>query len=440
MIKCSLSKMLLTVLIIISLFFTLYENARAGWKLIDCATETVFWKVWGSSPNDVFLIGREGGSLYHDGFPVVFHYDGTKCTLKYRGTEDEWFHDIWGTSPTNVFVAGQKDYQDQNKSIVYHYNGMDWSIQILEEGGLRGIQGSSTDDIYAVGFDSIYHFDGKSWSPMVCDILNQENSPQLYGVWASSSTDVFAVGKYNNPILHYDGISCSIMDDVEYSLLNAVWGSSSTDVFAVSDYGDIWHYDGKSWTFMESETNKDLFDVWGSSPNDVYAVGFNVILHYDGTEWSPVDTGLESYLNAGEGVWGSSANDVFIASHAGGMLHYDGNPVTTTIQVTTTVPTTTTTPVTTTNPVTTSIYNSTTTTTCVCPILCAYDGDSEEVELLRYIRDNVLTQSPEGQEIIRLYYEWSPAIVQAMEEDEEFKGEVKEIIDGVLPLIEDAVD
>ena len=34
-----------------------------------------------------------------------------------------------------------------------------------------------------------------------------------------------------------------------------------------------------------------------------------------------------------------------------------------------------------------------------------------------------------------MYYEWSPAIVKAMEENEEFEKEVKEMIDGVLVLI-----
>jgi hypothetical protein len=37
--------------------------------------------------------------------------------------------------------------------------------------------------------------------------------------------------------------------------------------------------------------------------------------------------------------------------------------------------------------------------------------------------------------MIRLYYEWSPIIVKAMNEDEEFKAQVKVVIDGVLPLI-----
>ena len=35
----------------------------------------------------------------------------------------------------------------------------------------------------------------------------------------------------------------------------------------------------------------------------------------------------------------------------------------------------------------------------------------------------------------KLYYESSPAIVKAMEEDEAFKKEIKEMIDGVLVLV-----
>jgi hypothetical protein len=64
-----------------------------------------------------------------------------------------------------------------------------------------------------------------------------------------------------------------------------------------------------------------------------------------------------------------------------------------------------------------------------------YGEYSEEVELLRYYRDNVLSHTPEGRELIKAYYQWSPIIVQAMEEDEDFKKEVKEIIDGFLPLL-----
>jgi hypothetical protein len=47
-----------------------------------------------------------------------------------------------------------------------------------------------------------------------------------------------------------------------------------------------------------------------------------------------------------------------------------------------------------------------------------------------------LNKTSEGQELIKLYYQWSPVLVKAMEGDEEFKGEVKRMIDSVLPMIE----
>ena len=91
---------------------------------------------------------------------------------------------------------------------------------------------------------------------------------------------------------------------------------------------------------------------------------------------------------------------------------------------------------------TTTVVGSTTTTTDgqPCPSKTMYGEHSDEVELLRSFRDTVLKKTPEGQEIIRLYYQWSPAIVQAMEEDEEFKEDVREMIDGILGLIEEETE
>ncbi len=70
-----------------------------------------------------------------------------------------------------------------------------------------------------------------------------------------------------------------------------------------------------------------------------------------------------------------------------------------------------------------------------CALLRVYGENSVEVELLRYIRDNILSQNPEGRELIKMYYQWSPVIIAAMENDEEFREEVREIIDEVLGLV-----
>jgi hypothetical protein len=70
-----------------------------------------------------------------------------------------------------------------------------------------------------------------------------------------------------------------------------------------------------------------------------------------------------------------------------------------------------------------------------CSVEELYGGHAKETAQLRYFRDNVLSKTPEGQGLIKLYYEWSPAVVKAMRKDSAFKGNVKELIDGILPLI-----
>jgi len=89
---------------------------------------------------------------------------------------------------------------------------------------------------------------------------------------------------------------------------------------------------------------------------------------------------------------------------------------------------------------TTTISGLTTTTVPPCTTETLYGEYSRQTELLRHLRDNVLTQTSRGQELIRLYYEWSPVIVKAMEEDENFREYVKEMIDGVVELIEIGVE
>ena len=75
----------------------------------------------------------------------------------------------------------------------------------------------------------------------------------------------------------------------------------------------------------------------------------------------------------------------------------------------------------------------------LCPTEQIYGADSEEVTLLRAFRDKVLDKTPAGQQMIRLYYQWSSAIVTSMEGDEAFKVKMKEIIDEALPLIRSLV-
>ena len=105
--------------------------------------------------------------------------------------------------------------------------------------------------------------------------------------------------------------------------MQAVWAVSSKDVWAVGAAGVILHYDGTSWTQVQSTVTFGLNAVWGSGPSDVWAAGASsTVLHYDGSKWNQVATppGYYSY-NA---LSGTSAQDVWLAGPAA-ILHYDGS-------------------------------------------------------------------------------------------------------------------
>ena len=75
-----------------------------------------------------------------------------------------------------------------------------------------------------------------------------------------------------------------------------------------------------------------------------------------------------------------------------------------------------------------------------CTSIDLFGENSAETQLLRHFRDNFLDKFQEGKELIKLYYQWSPVIVRAMEEDEEFKEEVKELFEGILPMIREELE
>jgi len=237
-------------------------------------------------------------------------------------------------------------------------DGWEWQNPLPQGNPLFGIWGSSSSDVHAVGEGgTILHYDGSTWSGMSSGTTTGE----LMSVWGSSSSNVFAVGGYSwwdgitshsaSTILHYDGSSWSEMGSGAPLTLSSIWGSSSSDIYAVGGYwwwsssgGEyethsesvILHYDGSSWSPVLADSGYALQAVWGSSSNDIFAVGgwgdptgtYYIILHYDGTNWSQMGNGTGYTLRA---VWGSSSNDVFAVgdwSNPDGnyyiILHYDG--------------------------------------------------------------------------------------------------------------------
>jgi hypothetical protein len=79
----------------------------------------------------------------------------------------------------------------------------------------------------------------------------------------------------------------------------------------------------------------------------------------------------------------------------------------------------------------------------ICDVLgpeAIYGEHAEETELLRKYRDNVLSKTPEGQELIKAYYKFSPTVTKLLEQRPLLKNKAKAFIDSMLPAIREKVE
>lgn len=268
------------------------EAVPHPWKVVyEDPSTFAFAGVWSSSAMDVFVAGSEG---------AVVHFDGATWTSQVSVTDFVIF-DVWGSSSTNVFAAVGDDDTGLVGAIL-HYDGVSWTQEDIEVPYLAGIWGSSPTDVFAVGrWGTILHFDGQQWSQQASG-----TTETLWDVWGTSSGNVFAVGS-GGTILHYDGTSWSPQASGTSAFLRGIWASSETNAFAVGEGSTggattVLAYDGSSWSVANNGFTAltTLLGVWGRSPTDVYAVG-NGIWRYDGSSWNS-----EAQPSAGLwGIWGS---------------------------------------------------------------------------------------------------------------------------------------
>jgi hypothetical protein len=199
-------------------------------------------------------------------------------------------------------------------------SGLAWSI--VPSGTVNNLYvvwGTSASNVWAVGDQTIVHYDGATWAPVAGG-----SGIVLYSIWGSSASDIWAVGSYagsTGVILHYDGASWSSVPSLSTTQLEytSVSGSSASDVWVAGSGGFISHYDGTSWSFVPIGTRQQLTAVWASSPSDVWVVGYEGMFHYNGTSWAPI-TGMSGEFLA---LSGTSQSDVWAVGHVG-PSHYDG--------------------------------------------------------------------------------------------------------------------
>ena len=148
----------------------------------------------------------------------------------------------------------------------------------------------------------------------------------LWGVWAASPNDAWAVGGTpeggtaadNDIVLHWDGSAWTRVElpgEPRGRAHYKTWGASSDDLYVVGEAGTIWHKQGADWALEgEGLAQSTLFTVTGCSATEVYAVGGRQVLRSDGQSWSQVPIELFNDVN---GVSCKAPGEVAIVGFGG---------------------------------------------------------------------------------------------------------------------------
>jgi hypothetical protein len=269
-----------------------------------------FNAVWGSSADDVWIVGSAGNIIRWDGRALVSVESPTTRSLTA----------VYGNGPDDVWIVGEA-------GVAFHWNGFvfeDYSAS--EDVLLLGVWASGPEDVWMVGTvpnerrGLVRRYDGTEATNSLVPGCNS-----LWEVWGSGPQDVWMVGsspEIAGLALHGDGKSFGRVDFVG-GPLRSVWGSAEEDVWMIPYDSAAQHWDGSMFTEAGEAPDQPMLGAWGSEASDVWSVGLGgAIWHYDGEAWSPSDSGTDVTLWS---VWGSGSDDVWVVGGSGTLLRWRGD-------------------------------------------------------------------------------------------------------------------
>jgi hypothetical protein len=235
--------------------------------------------------------------------------------------EDARVRAVAGSSATDVWAVGEQG--------IFHYDGSGWTDATpsgfrASRRALRSVSVLSKDDAWAVGdAGTVAHFDGKTWTitqPPIAKGLDL----QRVVAWPG---EVVALATFGNGLFRFDGTTWTRLPWPEHVTADDFWGTSSRDLW-VPGLRSAHHFDGAKWDEIAFGMFDDMYAVSGSGPNDVWMVGTSGTRggggrarHFDGTAWKDVELPRTSSLHA---VSAPSPKEAYAVGLLDSIVTWDG--------------------------------------------------------------------------------------------------------------------
>ncbi len=219
--------------------------------------------VWGSGPEDIYVVGFNGN---------ILHFDGNAWTNMNSGTSEN-LYGVWGyvLKDTNGAIVRQDVFVVGENGVILRFNGTTWQSQLVffTDPANDNSESAVTDDIYDI------------WGIPPTDVTSE---PTVIAVGANG-----LIVAYDNTKNTFEEMRQQVTMEhtppnpptTEYlrwtpDQLNGVFGVSVSDFVAVGDIGTIMSIDGaglSATSVVVPGLTTDLKGIWGQSGDDLYAVG-----------------------------------------------------------------------------------------------------------------------------------------------------------------------
>ncbi|MFH1533080.1 MAG: hypothetical protein ABIK09_20330 [Pseudomonadota bacterium] len=283
------------------------------------AEHTVLRSIWGSSAEDIWVVGSRGQEFHG---AVAYHWNGAAWTkppiLPADGTLGG-FYSVWGSGPDDVWIGAWNDLgyspYDEPETPMVRWDGSQWSVVDPGPGGVYWwVSGSAADDVWVAGAGDVHHWDGAAWA---------ETAVTGGGGAVASLGPALAWTATGGGALHrWDGATWSqVVWPVPH--LEAVSGTAERIWVAGTD-GVVASWGGEGWELEHPEAMTDFHDLWIGPDGQPWVVGDDgAVLRRTPDGWQPLEPPTEMNLY---GIWGSSIEDVWVVGGSAASASNTGDP------------------------------------------------------------------------------------------------------------------
>ncbi len=225
----------------------LRQDGGGPFETVESGVTQDLWGVWAFDGDHAWAVGGDASARSGDPDPVILVWDGSawgRVPVPPLDREIRAFFKVWGTSADNVFVVGAR-------GVILRYDGQEWTqTPTGTPHDFVSLWGTGPDDIVAVGGRQngmVARWNGAQWISRVL-----EGEPGLNGCYVDGDGWAYLVGQRGRVLrMAPGGFDLSRDDNADRTLLHAVWGHSM-GLFAVG--GTI---DGSPpWRGVAVETGK----------------------------------------------------------------------------------------------------------------------------------------------------------------------------------------